>query len=673
MNTLKTELQPKSENYFKLLSILFFKLLLLGWIAIWITRIAFYLRYPDFQKFVPLREVLSTLDLMLRFDLSTTTMMLIPAFLGFSISAIPSLRKLMVYFSVLVLVLSYWFSIGILWADTLYYGEAGKHLTFEVSAIQHDLWTMFKLLVANYPKALLLILFLYWFIPYLFERFLQPLINNLTTAKINWFQYSIGLLIYICIIILFLRGGFQYKPLRIGHAFRSDNVLAAHLTLNGYYTYITSKFARKGVQRHWMPMEQAISMTKQLVQSKNESFLHPKYPLLRKKEYPRHPITPRPNIVLLIIESLSAEYLYSFHGKIQTMPFFDSLSQHSVIFTNCYAVGTRSMEGISAIIGGIPNLMGGTFIGGEYEQSTLRGLGSILSENGYHCKFIHGAAKGSMGIQELANSCGYPIFYSKEQFSKQEDDGHWGIWDRYVLRRITKELDTMPTPSHIAAFTLSTHSPYLLPSDFYPPFAKHLPKAELYNSFANLDRELKQFFVEESKRPRFSETIYILIGDHTSETSSDIQCRFRVGCLIFAPTRLSAKEYTYFTSQVSIIPTILDLLQLSVPHSSFGKSFFDEDTLHQFAYFTHANYVGFAYQNAILLNNLDFDLKLIRPYVDPSEQINALHHEPMLANSLRSYLHAYYQTTLHVLKNNQIYPPHQSIIQEKVENSDRSQ
>lgn len=645
------------RSYSKLL----IKLAVISLLSIWIARICFYFFYPEFRTYITQRELFNSAWVMLRFDLSTIAMMVTPSFLVLLLSFLPFLRIYWIWLSYLISIPSFWLSIGVLWADTIYYEEAGRHLTFEVGAITHDKWTMFKLLVNDYPIALIIIIAIYWLLPFLLYLFYRPLIHKDEYQFPSFLRSFVWTLIHVLILFTAVRGGWQLKPLRTAYAFQTDNVLTGHLVLNGFYTFVSSQFARKGVHREWMPTDSALSITKELISEPNDVYLNPRYPLLRsaKLTEPLSTKLEKPNVVIIVIESLTADYLKSFGGSVQTMPFLDSLASQCVIFTNCYAVGTRSMEGLSAIFGGIPNLMGGTFIGGEFEQTTLRGLGSILTEEGYSSKFVHAATAGSMGIRELARVCGYPVFYSKEDFPKREDDGQWGVWDRYVLKRISTELDTMTTPSHYAAFTLSTHSPFLLPEEFQPPFSNETPKAAVFNSFANLDTELRRFFAEEQLRPRFRETIYLIIGDHTTETNPEIQSRYRVGCLFYAPFMLKPSVQPQFVSQISIIPTVLQLIHSETPHSTFGKSFFSVDVNSHFAYFAYPSYIGFARNNHILLNSLDGDIKLFNPIEDPYEQVNLLEKEPELANSLRRYAQGYYQTTIQLLSNNRVYPTHQ--------------
>ena len=67
-----------------------------------------------------------------------------------------------------------------------------------------------------------------------------------------------------------------------------------------------------------------------------------------------------PNIILIITESMSREYIGAFNKDanikdyVSYTPFLDSLATKSLIFTNAYGNGYKSIHGMSSIISGIP-------------------------------------------------------------------------------------------------------------------------------------------------------------------------------------------------------------------------------------------------------------------------------------------------------------------------------
>ena len=74
------------------------------------------------------------------------------------------------------------------------------------------------------------------------------------------------------------------------------------------------------------------------------------------KEYHTNPKT-KPNIVILILESNGKEYYGSFNKDMKIpnyvgyTPFVDSLAQHSLLFTNAYSNGYKSIHAMSSIFG----------------------------------------------------------------------------------------------------------------------------------------------------------------------------------------------------------------------------------------------------------------------------------------------------------------------------------
>ena len=60
------------------------------------------------------------------------------------------------------------------------------------------------------------------------------------------------------------------------------------------------------------------------------------------------------NVVVLILESFSKEYT-KLGRKLGWTPFLDSLMDHSLLFTNAFSNGTKSIEGIPAILSSLPS------------------------------------------------------------------------------------------------------------------------------------------------------------------------------------------------------------------------------------------------------------------------------------------------------------------------------
>lgn len=100
------------------------------------------------------------------------------------------------------------------------------------------------------------------------------------------------------------------------------------------------------------------------------------------KQYKNNPKT-KPNVVIFILESFAREYIGSFNKDLNIKnykgytPFVDSLAQHSLIFTNAYANGYKSIHGMSSVIAGVPSFKD-AFTSSPYPKQKIESLVSIL-------------------------------------------------------------------------------------------------------------------------------------------------------------------------------------------------------------------------------------------------------------------------------------------------------
>lgn len=93
------------------------------------------------------------------------------------------------------------------------------------------------------------------------------------------------------------------------------------------------------------------------------------------------------NVVVIILESFSKEYTSLGGGKSLT-PFLDSLMGQSLTFINGFSNGTKSIEGIPAILSSLPSLYENPFINSIYANNYQSSFATILSKEGYKTAFF---------------------------------------------------------------------------------------------------------------------------------------------------------------------------------------------------------------------------------------------------------------------------------------------
>ena len=298
-----------------------------------------------------------------------------------------------------------------------------------------------------------------------------------------------------------------------------------------------------------------------------------------------------PNVVVLIVESLSREYIGSFNKHmgiehhLSFTPFIDSLAQKSLIFPNAFANGRKSIHAMSSILAGIPSFKV-AYTSSPYSNQDTQSVVSVLNEMNYDTSFFHGAPNGSMGFLGFGNILGFDHYYGKTEYNNDDDyDGLWGIWDKPFLKYVNTELDKKKEPFMATVFTLTSHSPYVIPESAKGKFPEgHLP---IHKCLGYTDDALRHFFNEAKKAPWFDNTIFVLTGDHGNQimfpTYTKLVNRFAVPILIYKPNNGLVKENYSLAQQIDIYPTLIDMVGYKKPVRTWGRSLLNDTIIKPFA------------------------------------------------------------------------------------------
>jgi phosphoglycerol transferase MdoB-like AlkP superfamily enzyme len=299
------------------------------------------------------------------------------------------------------------------------------------------------------------------------------------------------------------------------------------------------------------------------------------------------------NVFILILESFSKEYIGTLNGRKEGYtPFLDSLISESLSFTNAYANAKRSIEGIPAVVAGIPNWMNEPFITSIYGSNQINSLPGLLKQQGYSSAFFHGGTNGTMGFEAFANMIGYDHYFGRKEYNNENDfDGNWGIWDEEFLQYALSTMNMVRAPFLATVFTLSSHHPYSIPQKYAGKFkAGTLP---IHIAIRYTDYALRRFFEEAKKTAWFKNTLFVLVADHTS-ISDDPFYTNKVGNnaipIVFysGDQSLKGKDSTLI-QQIDIMPSVLDHLRYPQTYYGFGNSVFDPSASHYA--FTYSNEV----------------------------------------------------------------------------------
>ena len=250
------------------------------------------------------------------------------------------------------------------------------------------------------------------------------------------------------LLIVSARGGLQLKPIKPINAGELSGSQNTSLILNTPFCILHSLNEK--------PLEEYNYFKKEDLTSIYSPIHLPQSQQINKQ-----------NIVILILESFSKEFIgYYNEGKGHT-PFLDSLMQQGIVFNNAYANGLKSIEALPAITASIPTLMNNPFITSNYAQNKIESLASILNKEGYNTSFFHGGERGTMGFYSFSRKVGFQEYHGMKEYNNNANyDGSWGIFDAPFMQYFSKELNKKKEPFFTTFFSLSSHPPYVLPKDY---------------------------------------------------------------------------------------------------------------------------------------------------------------------------------------------------------------
>ncbi len=552
--------------------VLFYRLLL-AYVFYFIARILFYLYNIQLLRVDSIPDLISLCYYGLAFD---TTAILYVNLLFIVFSVLPFYKNTNAGYQKFLLYL--YFGTNLLayatnFIDFIYYKYTFARTTIvALDVVEHETnkSTLFLSFMVDYWHVLFLFVLFSTLWVYLYK--MVEVRFSLPTKKLHYFGFSaVGFLAIVAFTIGGIRGGDFKKstrPINLLDASRHvKNMVHSDIVLNTPFAIIRTLFANSFKKTNFPDVTQQVILDK----------------IQPIKKYQNNPPT-KPNVVVMILESYGREYIGAFNKKSNIpnykshAPFLDSLSQHSMIFTNAYANGRQSIHGMSSILAGIPAFKD-AFTSSPYPKQKIESLVSTLKSEGYNTSFFHGAANGSMGFLGFGNILGIENYYGRTEFNDDSQfDGFWGIWDEPFLQFMKNTLDKKKTPFFASVFTVSSHEPYIIPEKYKNRFHEGgipIHKCAEYTDFA-----LKRFFTEAKKQPWFSNTIFVLIADHGNQIFYDEYQkpinRFAVPIVIYKPNSKYVGVDDDLAQQIDIYPTILDMIGYKKPFRSWGRSLFDK-------------------------------------------------------------------------------------------------
>ena len=284
------------------------------------------------------------------------------------------------------------------------------------------------------------------------------------------------------------------------------------------------------------------------------------------------------NVILIMVESLSAEYMGIYGNKKNLTPYLDKLTQKSLFFNNLFATGTRTVRGMEAVTLSVPPTAGRSIVKRPIND-TLDSIGDVFSDNGYENRFIYAGHGYFDNMNNFFSKNGFSIV---DRLDFKDDEvtfsNAWGVCDEDLLNKVSQEADKSfkaKKPFFSFVMTTSNHRPYTYPDNKIDiPSHTGRDGAVKYTDFA-----IGKFLEKAKTKPWFNDTIFVIIADHNGGSAGKNALplyRYKIPLIIYSPSNIKPQTITKLSSQIDTMPTLFNLLGISYKKKFYGNNILDE-------------------------------------------------------------------------------------------------
>ncbi len=402
---------------------------------------------------------------------------------------------------------------------------------------------------------------------------------------------SLSLLFFALLSAFMTMIGSYYFPKKLTYQINNIVILQEIALLTKVSTYFTKKKRFDNIRQ--LPPVTALMPT-------TEHFTHidKNYPLLKitqgfqgEKEFNiRIDPSEKPHIICLFMESFRAKNTLIRDPSTSSSPCFSQLAQEGILFENFYANSIKTSRSVTSSLFGIPSDIHSSNVSSRPGFPSI-GIADIMQQNGYQTSYLHNGLLQFEKQLDFFSNHGFEKIIGRDDLLKaypRAAKTSWGVHDEYLMRFAADWLekeDKKGKPLFTTMFTISNHHPWTMPPGYEkaPTLSKKTAYTRYLQTFRYSDQALGLFLDLLREKGLGKKTIIFILGDHGqpmgehhdnfSEQKGLYEENIHVPLLIIADGRIAEPaKISSLGSQIDLLPTIMDLLQLQGINHSVGQS-----------------------------------------------------------------------------------------------------
>ncbi len=397
----------------------------------------------------------------------------------------------------------------------------------------------------------------------------------------------------LCLVLaasnfLLIRGGLGGSPITQSMAYFSKDQVLNNAAVNTEWNLISSVLAAKMTKTNpylYLDKNQAAKNVRTLYTPSKDTTIN----ILNTK---------RPNVVLVIMESFTADLTKTLGNEEGITPHFDALIKEGVLFSQIYSPGNRTDKGLIATLAGFPTLGTGSIVKWPEKMQKLPAISRSLFKVGYHTSFFYGGESEFDNYKAFILSHDYQKLVDKNSFKGNEMKSPWGKFDEVVFERQLNELNEEKQPFFSTLLTLTNHEPFELPGN--SKFGRADNIAKFKSTAYYTDSCVGAFLSNAKKQPWYQNTLFVFVADHGHlfpKNAYEISYpqRYHIPLLFYGNAikeEFKGLKFNNVGSQTDLAATLLAQLDLPSKDFIWSKNLLNPYSK-PFAFFSWDNGMGF--------------------------------------------------------------------------------
>lgn len=258
------------------------------------------------------------------------------------------------------------------------------------------------------------------------------------------------------------------------------------------------------------------------------------------------------NVILVTLESLSADFVSAYSEQGAAMPFFDSLKKTGIFSQRHYACSPNTNRAVEHIYYS------------DYPAHTSLDLFSSLKSKGYKTAYMMISKTKYFNLIDILKRLGFDYIWDQDSEGFDAKDGDYSF-----VKSVDKIADALGGGKFFLHLkSEQTHSPYhVVDKQRFSKFKGDDRESRYKNAIEESDSVIQSFIENLAERLDLSNTIIIYTGDHgqsfgqfgySSHSNSTVRQQLIVPFVMSHPN-IEAQSLNR-TTHFDILPTVLDLL-----------------------------------------------------------------------------------------------------------------